>query len=191
MAAEVPDPPGPPNLPPTGGQNDFTRNVHTLLPNEVTIKAGGSVNFIIAGFHQVLIYENVSGPSDINSANLIPPSPPFFPPLVNDPENRIYRGLDPRLPHTARSSGGSQLFETGSLPRNMWCLTTFRRNVWLGKSPSVDSPHVVPPSGGSFPGTLYRLLGGIVAARVWTVTIPPIRRYNVPYSFLLPKPFFL
>ena len=96
MAAEVLDPPGPPNLPPTGGQNDFTRNVHALLPNEVTIKAGGSVNFIVAGFHQILIYENVSGPSDINSANLIPASPPFFPPLVNDPNNRIYRGLDPR-----------------------------------------------------------------------------------------------
>jgi len=93
MAIEVADPPAPPMLPPTGGENDFTRNVHTLLPNEVTIKAGGSVNFIIAGFHQVLIYENVSGPSDINSAIL----DPGFPPLVADHADRIYRGIDPRL----------------------------------------------------------------------------------------------
>src|SRR5512134_422557 len=28
-------------------------NVHQLIPNEVKIKAGGNVNFIIAGFHLV------------------------------------------------------------------------------------------------------------------------------------------
>jgi hypothetical protein len=31
-------------------------NQHQLVPNEVKIKAGGAVNFIIAGFHQVIVY---------------------------------------------------------------------------------------------------------------------------------------
>src|SRR5687768_7954841 len=36
--------------------NNRTRNQHLLIPEEVTIRAGGSVNFIIAGFHQILVY---------------------------------------------------------------------------------------------------------------------------------------
>jgi hypothetical protein len=31
-------------------------NVHALLPHEVTIKEGGSVNFVLAGFHHVVVY---------------------------------------------------------------------------------------------------------------------------------------
>src|SRR5688572_12985353 len=38
--------------------NNRTRNQHQLSPHEVTIRAGGSVNFIIAGFHQILVYGN-------------------------------------------------------------------------------------------------------------------------------------
>ena len=37
-------------------KSDRTRNNHRLLPGEVTIDAGGAVNFIIAGFHLVLVY---------------------------------------------------------------------------------------------------------------------------------------
>src|ERR671922_1091576 len=33
-------------------------NVHQLIPHEVKIKAGGSVNFIIAGFHLLLVYDD-------------------------------------------------------------------------------------------------------------------------------------
>ena len=81
--------------------NDRTRNHHTLTPFEVTIKAGGAVNFIIAGFHLVLVYGDGTQPGDIDTTNTIlptvlppPPTPPG-PPLINDPANRIYRGLDP------------------------------------------------------------------------------------------------
>src|SRR5262245_28090879 len=66
-----------------------TRNYHHLLPNEVTIKAGGSVNFIIAGFHHVLVYGPGTRPSDINISATIPTTVQPGPPLINDPNNRV------------------------------------------------------------------------------------------------------
>jgi len=70
-------------------------NVHQLIPNEVKIKAGGSVNFIIGGFHHVLVYDDGTQPGDINAGSIVPGSSP--PGLIDDPNKRIYRGLDPRL----------------------------------------------------------------------------------------------
>ena len=69
-------------------------NVHQLIPNEVKIKAGGSVNFIVAGFHNINVYDNGTQPGDINKAALDPtfPNPPG---LIDDPNNRIYRGVSP------------------------------------------------------------------------------------------------
>ena len=77
--------------------SDRTRNNHQLIPGVVTIKAGGSVNFLIAGFHHVLIYGNGTKPADINRAVTMPVSVPPGPPLINDPVNRVYRGLDPSV----------------------------------------------------------------------------------------------
>lgn len=68
-------------------------NMHHILPREVTIKAGGSVNYIIAGFHLVIVYDHGTRPEDINTGSVIP-DPPV--PLIDDPAHRIYRGLDPR-----------------------------------------------------------------------------------------------
>jgi plastocyanin len=76
-----------------GDANDRTRNQHQLIPFISTIKAGGSVNFIISGFHNVLVYGNRTRPQDINTALIVPGS---VPPLIDDPNNRVYRGLDPR-----------------------------------------------------------------------------------------------
>jgi len=79
------------------------RNNHQLIPNDVTIKAGGSVNFIIGGFHHPLVYDNGTQPEDINVDTPTPPTttrgPNPFPPvvLIDDPASRIYRGLDPSL----------------------------------------------------------------------------------------------
>lgn len=64
-----------------------SRNGHQLVPHEVTIKAGGTVNFIIAGFHWVAVYGDGTQPSDI----VVNPSSLF----IDDPTKRIYRGLDP------------------------------------------------------------------------------------------------
>ena len=70
-------------------------NGHQLIPVEVKIKAGGTVNYIIAGFHHVLVYDDGTQPGDINPNLLVPGSVP--PGLIDDPNNRIYRGVDPRL----------------------------------------------------------------------------------------------
>jgi len=64
------------------------RNVHRLIPHEVTIKEGGSVNFIIAGFHWVGVYDDGTEPSDI-----VVPAPPTL--FIDDPNHRIYRGPNP------------------------------------------------------------------------------------------------
>ncbi|PYS51413.1 MAG: hypothetical protein DMG13_18715 [Acidobacteria bacterium] len=72
--------------------NPGSRNTHTLIPNEVKIQAGGTVNFIIAGFHQVVIYDNGTEPGDINKTLLLPAP---LNALIDDPNHRIYRGLSP------------------------------------------------------------------------------------------------
>jgi plastocyanin len=76
----------------TGAGAPGLPNVHQLIPNEVKIKAGGSVNFIISGFHNVIVYDDGTQPGDINTTLLVGDL------LINDPDRRIYRGLDPRLP---------------------------------------------------------------------------------------------
>jgi len=77
--------------------NDRTRNGHQLIPFESKIKAGGTVNFVIAGFHHVLVYAPGTQPGDINTSLLASVTVPPGPPLINEPNNRIYRGLDPSM----------------------------------------------------------------------------------------------
>jgi plastocyanin len=69
-------------------------NLHELVPQVAVIRAGGTVNFIIGGFHHVLVYDDGTKPDDINDEMTIPPTM-GGPPLINDPNRRIYRGLDP------------------------------------------------------------------------------------------------
>jgi hypothetical protein len=78
-----------------GGPNDRFQNGHALLPNEVKIKAGGAVNFIIAGFHQVIVYGPGTKPEQINAGTTVPVGVPPGPPLIDDPNNRVFRGVDP------------------------------------------------------------------------------------------------
>jgi plastocyanin len=100
-----PSPPTPP-LPcpvvdrfPANPLTQFPRfsNYHALTPQVAKIKAGGTVNFIIAGLHVVAIYDDGTAPADINASLLVPNRPANTPPIIDDPENRIYRGLDPLL----------------------------------------------------------------------------------------------
>jgi plastocyanin len=72
-----------------------TANHHALTPDVAKIKAGGTVNFIIGGFHHVLIYDDGTKPGDIDTSITIPPTNQPAPPLIADPNRRIYRGLDP------------------------------------------------------------------------------------------------
>lgn len=81
------------------GVNATAYNHHILAPQLATIRAGGTVNFIIGGFHVLAIYDDGVQPSDIDIALIVPPTvpggPPRVPALFDDPRNRIYRGLDP------------------------------------------------------------------------------------------------
>jgi hypothetical protein len=52
--------------------NPIAANLHELLPHETTIKAGGSVNFVIGGFHLVLVYGPGTEFEDINGGSTIP-----------------------------------------------------------------------------------------------------------------------
>ena len=81
-----------PNLGATAG---LPNNVHALIPNEVKIQAGGTVNFIIAGFHLLVVYDDGTQPGDINTALTVLPTGAPAPPLIDDATNRIYRGIDP------------------------------------------------------------------------------------------------
>ena len=72
-------------------------NVHALLPQVATIKEGGSVNFILGGFHQVVVYAPGKKPENVDQSVLLPlPGAPPTVGLIDDPAGRIYRGLDPR-----------------------------------------------------------------------------------------------
>jgi len=104
--------------------NTRTSNHHVVIPEVAKIKAGGTVNFIIAGFHQVVIYDDGTQPADINTNITVlptnPPTPP--PPLIADPNRRIYRGLDPSLQPADRvevvhfAEPGTYLVICGVLP---------------------------------------------------------------------------
>jgi hypothetical protein len=85
-------PPTPPGPPPGNG--------HKVIPYQVTIKVGGTVNFIIAGLHQVVVYAPGKRPEDVNVALTRPTKglPPAVP-LINDPVDRLYAGLDPSTLH--------------------------------------------------------------------------------------------
>ncbi len=81
---------------PANAATQFPRfsNHHVIIPEIAKIKAGGYVNFIISGFHVVTVYDDGTKPDDIDTTILVP-GPRPGPPIINDAENRIYRGLDP------------------------------------------------------------------------------------------------
>ena len=85
--------PAGPNGNPPGGPNDRTKNHHVLTPFNAQIKPGGAVCFIISGFHQPAIYQPGTEPENIN-ANLVVAG--SVPPLIDDPNGRVFRGVDPR-----------------------------------------------------------------------------------------------
>jgi plastocyanin len=102
--------------------SDRFANHHRLTPDVVTIKAGGTVNFIIGGFHQVIVYGDGVQPGDIDKTMTVPVTAPPGPPLIADPNKRIYRGLDPSLQPQDRvevvhfANPGTYLVICGVLP---------------------------------------------------------------------------
>jgi plastocyanin len=70
-------------------------NIHVVQPNEVDIEAGGTVNIIISGFHLVMVYDD--GIEKVNILPTLDSTSPPMPGLIDQPTNRLYRGLDPRF----------------------------------------------------------------------------------------------
>lgn len=76
--------------------NDITRNVHRLTPFESKIKAGGLVNFVIGGFHNVQIYEPGQTPEEflsVGAANI--PKLAIGPGIIDVAARRMFRGVNP------------------------------------------------------------------------------------------------
>ena len=65
-----------------------------IIPDKVTIKEGGAVNFIIGGGHVVTVYDDGTKPEDIDTSIIEPAAncPTTAGGVINDPINRIYRG---------------------------------------------------------------------------------------------------
>ena len=79
-----------------GARPDPTTNNHQLIPYRATIKAGGSVNFIISGLHQVAVYAPGKTPEGIDTSVLrLTTGTIAGVALINDGVKRIYAGPDP------------------------------------------------------------------------------------------------
>ena len=61
---------------------------HVVIPNNINTRLDGVVHFLVAGFHQVVVYKPGTQPEDID---LTGPDPTF----INDPNERYYLGINP------------------------------------------------------------------------------------------------
>lgn len=61
---------------------------HHVLPKTIKVRRGGVVNFVVAGFHQVMVYFPGVTPETI----AIPLGAPLF---IDDTKNLYYRGIAP------------------------------------------------------------------------------------------------
>ncbi len=88
---------------------------HVILPDDIEVKLGGVVHFLVAGFHQVVVYKPGTQPEDI----ALPPAGTTF---INDATNRFYQGITPAggpapgLPITTDPSNARNRVESVSFP---------------------------------------------------------------------------
>jgi plastocyanin len=65
---------------------------HQILPRRIKVAQGGVVNFVVAGFHQITIYQPGVSDGDIEAAAiLLPPAATF----INFATDVYYQGLSP------------------------------------------------------------------------------------------------
>ena len=60
---------------------------HVILPNHIKVKQGGVVHFIVAGFHQLVVYKPGTEPDDI----VVPAAGTF----IDFTDNQFYLGINP------------------------------------------------------------------------------------------------
>ena len=92
--------------------NPGNRNGHQMGPFQVTIRAGGMVNFIIDGNHQVVVYDDGIQPRNINADLVLPPP---LNNLIDDPNGRVYtlNSLAGRLLPSANASESTAWLRSG------------------------------------------------------------------------------
>ena len=65
---------------------------HVVLPHKIKIKQGGVVHFLVAGFHQTMVYKPGTTPEDIQAFIRDTPVTGTF---INDLDNLFYQGINP------------------------------------------------------------------------------------------------
>jgi plastocyanin len=93
------------NTPTTSATN------HHVVPDTIRIKAGGVVNFVVSGFHQILVYN-----PGVTVEAIIPPASGTF---INNLMNVYYTGLvpadgPPGLPETINPANAANRVEAVS-----------------------------------------------------------------------------
>lgn len=85
---------------------------HHILPRWINVRRSGVVNFVVAGFHQVTVYNPGKKDEDVMPSD---PSGLF----VNDPNDRFYLGIAPAVPPdgTANPSNAVNRVESVNFPK--------------------------------------------------------------------------
>ena len=75
------------------GLNTAAAANHHIVPDVIKVRAGGVVNFVVAGFHQIFVYNPGVKPEDL----IVPPLPgqPGGSLFINDFRNLYYQGINP------------------------------------------------------------------------------------------------
>ena len=90
-----------------------------MLPNDIKVDQGGVVHFLVAGFHQVVVYKPGTTPDDIQ-AFIGNSTAPF----IDDPNNQFYLGISPaggplNTAGTINPLNGSNRVESVSFPASV------------------------------------------------------------------------
>ena len=90
-------------LPPNSISNPAN---HHVLPEVIHVRTGGVVNFVVAGFHQIFVYEPGAGPIQVPASGT----------FINDLRNLYYQGIlpaggPPATPATANPSNAQNRVE--------------------------------------------------------------------------------
>jgi hypothetical protein len=86
---------------------------NVIIPNTIKLKENGVVHFIVAGFHQVVVYN----PGKVDDDVVVPASGVF----INDTNNQFYSGIVPAggpgaLPVTSDPSNARNRVESVAFP---------------------------------------------------------------------------
>ena len=98
---------------------------HVILPNHIKVTQGGVVHFLVAGFHQVVVYTPGTDDADIRA--FIGNSTATF---IDDPTNQFYLGIKP--------AGGPQ--NTQATPANPIVTGSDTRSNAQNRVESVSFP---------------------------------------------------